>query len=131
MQCAVNLQPLQKNDALSREVDNIMCTQNEIVKKLERLETRMDNNFFLQGNEVKKTQEAPRKLEEAVNVLFKRMESYVVKATQFLAHSRLESDHVTVRHMHLLHAIKIYLYQLGTLNTNLKTNCASLFVYKI
>ena len=108
------------NDALSRDVDNIMRTQDAIVKNLERVQTRNDKNFFLLGKEIKRTQESVRTLKEVVDVRFKHMEFYLVNATLFLARTSLACDHVIVRHMHLLQPIRHYVYQMGTLYTHLK-----------
>ena len=119
------------NDALSRDVDNIMRTQNAIVKNLDRVQTRNDKNFFLLGNEIKGTQESVRKLKEVVDVRFKQMEFYLVNATLFLARTSLASDHVIVRHVHLFQAIRNYVYQMGTLYTHLKAYRAAFFAYKI
>ena len=119
------------NDALSRDVDNIMRTQNAIVKNLERVQTRNDKNFFPLGNEIKGTQEIVRKLKEVVDVRFKQMEFYLVNATLFSARTSLECDHVIVRHMHLLQAIRSYVYPMGTLYTHLKACRAAFSAYKI
>ena len=108
------------NDASSRDVDDILRTQEAIVKNLERVQTRNDKNFFLLWNEIKGTQEGVRKLKELVAVRFKQMEFYLVNATLFLARTSLACDHVIVRHMHLLQAITIYVYHMGTLYTHLK-----------
>ena len=108
-----------------------MRTQNAIVKNLERVQTRNDKNFFLLGNEIKGTQESVRKLKEVVDVRFKLMEFYLVNATLFLARTSLACDHVIVRHMHLLQAIRNYVYQMGTLYTQLKAYRAAIFAYKI
>ena len=117
------------NDALSRDVDNIMRTRNTSVKNSERVQTRNDKKFFLLGNEIKGTQESVRKLKEVVDVRFKQTEFYL-NARLFLARTSLECDHVIVRHMHLLQAIRNYLYQMGTLYTHLKAYRAALFAYK-
>ena len=108
------------NDALSRDVDNIMRTLNAIVKNLERVQTRKDEDFFLLGNEIKGTNEIVCKLKEVVGDPLKQMESYFVNATLFLTRSSLECDHVIVGRMHLLQAIRNYVYQIGTLYTHLR-----------
>ena len=108
-----------------------MRTQNAIVKNLEYMQTRNDNNLFLLGNEIKGTQEYVRNLKEVADALFQKMDFYLVKATLFLARSSLACDHVIVRPMHLLQAIRNYVYQMGTLYTHLKAYCAAFFAYKI
>ena len=118
------------NDAHSRDVDNIMRTQNAIVKNLKRVQTGNDENFFLMGSENKGTQESVRKLKEVVDLRFKQMEVYLINATLFLARTSLACDHVIVRHMHLVQAIRNYVYQTGTLYTHLKAYHAAFFAYK-
>ena len=58
------------------------------------------------------------------------MESYLVNATIFLARTSLACDHVIVRHMHLLQAIRNYVYQMGRLYTHLKAYRPAYFAYK-
>ena len=104
----------------SRDVDNIMRTQNTVVKKLEGVQNRNHKKLFLLGNKVRGTQENFRKLEEVVGLRFKQMESYHVNATLFLARPCIACDHVIVRYMHLSQAIRKYMYEKGTLHTHLK-----------
>ena len=108
-----------------------MLIQEAIVKNLERVQTRNDKNFFLLRNEIEGTQESVCKLKEVVDVRFKQMEFYLVNATLSLARTSLACDHVIVRHMHLLQAMRNYVYQMGTLYTHLKAYSAAFFAYKI
>ena len=64
---------------------------------------------------MKATQDSVHKLKEAVGARFREMEHYLNNATLFLARTSLECDHVIVRHMTLLQAIRIYVYQMGNL----------------
>ena len=48
------------NEDLSRDVERIMNTQQEIVDTLQGVQTRNDKNFFLLGNEIKQTQKVSR-----------------------------------------------------------------------
>ena len=109
-----------------------MRTQNANVKTLERVLTRNDRNFFLLRKEIKGTQESVRKLKEVVGVRLKHRKSYLVNTTIFLARSSLDCEHVKVRHMYLLQAIRKYVYEMATLyTTQLKAYCAAFFAYKI
>ena len=101
--------------ALSGDVDNTMRTQKGTVNNLERVPMRNDKNFFPLGREIKGIQERVRKLKEVKDVRFKQMEFYLVKATSFMARTSVECDHAIVRQMQLLHAIRNYVYQKGTL----------------
>ena len=58
------------------------------------------------------------------------MEFYLVNATLFLTRTSPACDHVIVRHMHLLQAIRNYVYQMGTLYTHLKAYRAAFFAHK-
>ena len=131
MQCAVNLQPLHKQRCSVTRCGQHYVHIERNCQKIERVQSGNDQNFFLLGNEIKGTQESVRKLKEVVDVRFKQMEFYLVNATLFLARTSLACDHVIVRHMHLLQAIRNYVYQMGTLYTHLKAYRAAFFAYKI
>ena len=82
---------------------------------------------------MKATQDSVHKLKEAVGARFGEMEHYINNATLFLAHlarTSRECDHVIVRHMTLLQAIRNYVYQMGNLNTHLKSYRAAFYAYK-
>ena len=119
------------NEDLSRDVERIMSTQQEIVDTLQRVQTRNDKNFFLLGNEIKQTQESVQKLKESVGLRFQQMEFYLVNATRYLAATSLECDRVIIRHLSLQQFLRNYVYQLGTLYTHLKSYRAAFYAYRI
>ena len=119
------------NEDLSRDVERIMSTQQEIVDTLQRVQTRNDKNFFLLGNEIKQTQESVQKLKESVGLRFQQMEFYLVNATRYLAATSLERDRVIIRHLSLQQFLRNYVYQLGTLYTHLKSYRAAFYAYRI
>ena len=119
------------DDALSKDVDQIMTKQKTIIETLQRVQSQNDQNFFLLGNEIKGTQESVTNLRDKVGERFQQIEYYLVNATRYLTGSSLECDKVIVRHIHLLQYIRNYIYQLGTLYTHLKSYRAAFYAYRI
>ena len=119
------------NDALSRDVDNITRTQNAIVEILERVQTKNDKYFFVLGNKTNATDQSVRKVKKVVGIRFKYLELYLVSALLFLARFSFACDHTFVRLMHLLQAIRNYLYQMRTLYTHLKAYSAAFLALEI
>ena len=53
--------------SLSQEVDQILKTQEETLATLQRVQSAIDGNFFLLGNEVRATQQKVKNIRDAVN----------------------------------------------------------------
>ena len=119
------------DDALSRDVDQIMSRQKDIVETLQRVQSKNDKNFYLLGNEIRGTQENVQKLRDGVTQRFKQIESYLVNTTRYLASSSFECDLVIERHISVLQHVRNYIYELGTLYTHLKSYRAAFYAYRI
>ena len=103
------------DDALTKDVDQIMTKQKTVIEKLQRVQNRNNKNFFLLGNEIRNTQESVKSLRDSVGQRFQHIEYFLVNATRYLAGSSLDCHKVKVRHINLLQYIRNYSRQLGIL----------------
>ena len=118
------------NTELEADVENLLKQQTAFQKTLERVQNRIDENFFLLGNEIKETQERVAKITEVVNGNLQKLDVE-------LREIRGVISHLVDCNAHLAQTIKFYqqlqeyISYLNSLYTHVKSYRAAFYAYKI
>ena len=116
--------------ALSKKVGLALQQQKDTLDTLQRVQTQNDENFFLLGSEVKKTQDNVKEIRDVVGKhlknITKRFE--IVEANLFLFG---ECRRTMAQHSMFLQEIRNFNTDLGSLYTHIKAFRAAFYAYKI
>ena len=119
-----------ENKALEAGVRNIMRNQQALQDTRTRVQTKNERNFFLLGNEIKRTQESVAKIKEVVGTHIKTFENDIPKIKGTLSTLHECYSHET-RNVVIAQQIRDYIGQLDTLYTHVKSLRAAFYAYKI
>lgn len=118
------------NSELSRQVDDVLTTQEQTIETLKRVQAENDDNFFILGNEVQKTTAKVKEIRNTVNenlqTLNQRMNDIKGDLAELKTCIMRQNLHST-----LLQEIRNFISDMGTLYTHLKSYRAAFYAYRI
>ena len=116
--------------SLSQDVDQILKTEEETIATLQPVLSANDENFFLLGNEVRKTQQNVKNLRDAVNDHLQVLQDRINGIQGDLIQHK-ECQPRQAQHSLFLQEIRYVISHLGTLYTHIKSYQAAFYAYKI
>ena len=118
------------NTELEADVENLLKQQTVFQKTLERLQNRIDENFFLLENEIKETQESVGKITEVVSNNLQMLDVELRQIKEVVS-NLVDSNAHMEQTINFYQQLQEYISHLNLLYTHVKSYRAAFYAYKI
>ena len=118
------------NTELEADVENVLKQQTVFQKRLELVQNRNDENFFLLGNEIKETQESVAKIAEVVNDNLRKLDVELRQIKGVISHLVDCNAHLP-QTVNFYQQLQEYISYLNSLYTHVKSYRAAFYACKI